>query len=267
VSTVATKTALEVLRCQPETTRAGQVLYALTKAAVSMGFDVSTTLSYAGASPWLLIWGPGAPERRDLIARHVAAGGRAIALDLAYWNRTHKVRVSIDAAHPQAWVMQKTWPATRLESDRPIIRRMWKADGPILIAGIGVKAQTQYGPAIVADWEASMRAQCEARWPGRRIIQRPKPPTGLLPPVEGVLNGMSLVITWHSNIAVDAVRLGIPVVCRDGAAAAICPAELPDEPLPVPVEVRDRFLANLAWFQWAPQEAFAMWRFLQELIG
>ena len=74
-------------------------------------------------------------------------------------------------------------------------------------------------------------------------------------------------MTWHSNIAVDAIALGIPAVCVDGAAAAVCPAELPEEVRPFDPALRDRFLANLAWFQWAPSEARECWAFLRGLLG
>jgi hypothetical protein len=56
-------------------------------------------------------------------------------------------------------------------------------------------------------------------------------------PIEHVLAGASLVVTWHSNVAVDAIRLGIPVICREGAAAAVCPSELgADDPRPLDPE-------------------------------
>lgn len=261
----ATATAVELIRCQPETWRAGQALRALENTAGRAEIDLTVTTAYSGHAPWLLLWGPGAPDRRDLMQRHVAAGGRAIALDLAYWNRGVKTRLSIDAAHPQAWVMRKRLPARRLAQDLPFIGNLWKPTGPILIAGIGTKAKAQYG-AVVDDWEQQMTEACLKRWPSRSFVIRPKP-QGFTGSIEDVLRGMSLVITWHSNIAVDAIRCGIPVVCRDGAAAAVCPSELPDEPTPLPVETRDRFLANLAWFQWAPYEASGCWTFLKELLS
>jgi hypothetical protein len=61
--------------------------------------------------------------------------------------------------------------------------------------------------------------------------------------------------------------MGIPVVCRDGAAAAVCPNLLTDHPEPLSPDVRQRFLANLAWFQWRDDEAESLWRFLQELLA
>jgi hypothetical protein len=82
-----------------------------------------------------------------------------------------------------------------------------------------------------------------------------------------VLAGSSLLVTWHSNVAVDAIRMGIPVVCREGAAAAVCPSELPETIAPMADDVRDRFLANLAWFQWRPDEAPEFWRWVPEVLA
>lgn len=264
--TGAASVAVELLRVQPETYRAGDALNALRDAAGRVGIDLVMTQTYWGASPWLLFWGPGAPARADIMRQHVAAGGRAIAMDLAYWNRAGKTRVSIDAAHPQAWVMKTDLPRTRFTLDAPRVANLWKENGPIIIAGIGKKAQVQYGAETVDAWEDEMSAACQARWPDREVVRRPKPLT-VGPAVEGALNGASLVVTWHSNVAVDAIRLGIPAVCRDGAAAAVCPSELPDEPQPLSVDVRDRFLSNLAWFQWAPGEAAACWAWLQQVLA
>lgn len=261
---VATRTAVELLRFAPETPRAADMLNALITAAGASGIELTPTNRYDGMAEWLLFWGPGAPERSAIMRQHVANGGRAIALDLAYWSRATKVRVSIDAAHPQAWVMRRDLSPARLLIDRPPVGHAWKPNGPIIIAGIGQKAKAQYGAQVDA-WEAAMAVACRERWPDRTVAYRPKPRfTG--PQIDGELRGAGLVITWHSNVAVDAIRMGIPVVCRDGAAAAVCPCELPDNPAPLPVDVRDRFLSNLSWFQWSPGESQAMWAFLKDLL-
>jgi hypothetical protein len=191
-----------------------------------------------------------------------------IALDLAYWSRDRKIRVSIDAPHPQAWVMRRDWPGERLNGDCPAIRDAWNPDGPVLIAGIGRKATVQYGGGVVEQWEARMERDCRLR--GWRVARRPKPVTPQeIARIDDALAGHSLVITYHSNVAVDAIRLGIPVVCVDGAAAAISQAQLPPAaPEQVPREVRLRFIKNLAWFQWDPaREAAACWAWLRELLA
>ncbi len=265
MTAIATRTTVGLLRLQPEIPRAGLALHALARSAGSVGLACTSTDTYDASASWLVLWGPGRPDREALIRQHVAAGGHAIALDLAYWSRQTKVRLSIDAPHPQAWVMRRPLSRSRWLADPAPVSNQWDPTGPIVIAGLGRKATVQYG-AAVETWEAAMRTACHARWPDRRIVSRPKP---LVPDpqIDRALTGASLVITWHSNVAVDAIRLGIPVVCRDGAAAAVCPSELPDDPQPLPVDVRDEFLCNLAWFQWSPDESVACWRFLQEVLA
>lgn len=267
---------VEILQFQIESHRAQRWLTTMAEGARQAGLLVQRTLTYRGLAPWLVLWGPGAPLRADLMRRHVMNGGRVVALDLAYWNRDRKVRVSIDTAHPGAFVMRRDRPADRFAHDPTPVADAWRRDGPIIIAGLGDKARVQYGGPLIDQWEARMMRDCGTRWPGRRLLYRRKRigahvPTGatLAPdtPIDHVLAGASLVITWHSNVAVDAIRLGVPVVCHDGAAAAVCPSELgPEDPQQLAPDVRSRFLANLAWFQWAPEESTACWTFLQELL-
>ncbi len=196
--------------------------------------------------------------------RQLAAGGHVLACDLAYWDRQRKVRVSIDAAHPQAWVMTRDWPRDRWQADGLRTEDAWNPDGPVLLAGIGEKARVQYG-AAVEPWEARIIAECRRR--GRTVVLRPKPRVAAIP-IDQALRGCGVCVTWHSNVAVDAIRLGIPVICQDGAAAAVCASDLSPDTMPHPLDptVRDRFLANLAYFQWAPTEAAGCWRFLRTLL-
>ncbi len=171
--------------------------------------------------------------------------------------------------------MRRDWPVTRRLDDPVLTASWWDPAGPVIVAGIGAKARIQYGVEATLAWEGAQIAEAKARW-GRPVLYRRKKVTDPLPagavvapelPIESLLRETSLVITWHSNVAVDAIRLGIPVVCRDGAAAAICPSVLGADHVPLPVEVRTRFLDNLAWFQWTPSEAGACWTWLQELMA
>jgi hypothetical protein len=269
--------AVELLHFTPESTRTHEVFVALQRTAVVEGVSVRSTSDYRGQAKWLVLWGPGDPVRATLMDRHVAAGGHAIALDLSYWDRDRKFRVSIDAAHPAQWVMRHDWPSDRFARERVPVASKYKANGPVLIAGIGDKARVQYGAQAVSRWESDMMRACQERWPGRLVLYRKKKPGSPVPadaqvvpmfPIDEALNGLSLLVTWHSNVAVDAIRMGIPVVCMDGAAAAVCPSVLGvEDPKPLPEDVRDRFLANLAWFQWAPTEARACWSFLRGLLA
>lgn len=279
MSATLTTTEVEFVVYQPMVDRARAFFQAMAHAAPSVGVRVRRASSYQGQCAWMMFWGPGDPVRAADMARHVSAGGRAIAWDLAYWHRDRKLRVSIDAPHPQAWVMRRDLSESRLRADRVTVADRWQPTGPIVIAGLGDKARIQYGAATVDAWEREMALSCRERWPDRQIVYRKKKATTPTPswtttvssgatPIESVIAGASLVITWHSNVGVDSIRLGIPVICRDGAAAAVCPSTLgSDDPQPLAPDLRQRFLANLAWFQWTPNEAPQCWTFLRELLA
>jgi hypothetical protein len=87
--------------------------------------------------------------------------------------------------------------------------------------------------------------------------------------IEAVLASASLVVCRHSNVAVDACRMGIPVVCNDGAAAAIYPSRLEDEAMQPSFETRAEFLRRLAWWQWSAAEmsSGAIWPWLTGVLN
>lgn len=267
---------VELLTFAPQSVRTEHLYRELQKATSRTHVTMRQTTAYRGGSDVLMLWGPGAPNRWPAMQAQIAAGGHVLAWDLAYWDRDRKLRVSIDAAHPQRWVMQKDFPAGRLEADRIPVANRWNPTGPVVVAGLGRKARVQYGEATVAQWEAEMIAAAQRRWNRpvqyrRKQQDAPVPAGGVLAsdgPIEQVLAGASLVVTWHSNVAVDAIRLGIPVICKDGAAAAVCPSSFGvEDPAPLAPAIRDRFLRNLAWFQWAPDEASACWRWVREVLA
>lgn len=266
---------VHVLHVAPQTGRAKAALQAISAAAAHARHVVSDSNVHGLAAPAdvLVLWGPGEPSRIAITQQHVATGKHVVALDLAYWQRETKFRVSIDAAHPHGAVMRRDLSPSRLLADGIRLEHAWEPTGPVIVAGIGDKATVQYG-AVVRDWEDTMIAEARAR--GYAVQYRRKKQDGAIPhdvtptrdgPIDPVLRGAALVITWHSNVAVDAIRLGIPVICRDGAAAAICPPTWPERLAPPDDALRARFLANLAWFQWAPSEADACWAFLLEVLA
>lgn len=273
---IALMVTIELLSFATLSQRALSVYRAL-QAAVPAQVRLLTTTRYHGDSQLLMLWGPGGPDRFAPMAAQLAAGGHVLALDLPYWQRDQKFRVSIDAPHPQRWVMRRDWPGSRFTADRVAVENRWNPTGPIVVAGIGRKARVQYG-AAVDQWETQMMASAARRWPDRPVLYRQKQADAPAPagarllsttrPIEEILAGASLLITWHSNVAVDAIRMGIPVICHDGAAAAVCaPTFGVEEPAPLDAPIRDRFLRNLAWFQWAPGEASACWRWLSEALS
>lgn len=259
----ASKLAVEMLRFTPQSHRTAVLFESLRQAAAAEHIEVVDSAVYRGHASWLMLWGPGAPNRFEAMRRQVEAGGHVIAFDLAYWDRFNKIRVSIDGPHPQAWVMRRDWPRSRVLSDGIRVEQVWNPKGHVVVAGIGEKATVQYGATTVAQWEAEMIAEATRR--GYEVRYRPKRNGGGA--IDDCLRGAAALITWHSNVGVDAIRMGVPVICRDGAAAAVCPSEWPDGLRPLSTDLRDRFLANLAWFQWSAEEAPLLWRFLAELLA
>lgn len=268
--------SVELLIFTPQSPRGTQMLEAFQHTLTKTDVRVTRTESYQGQSDILMLWGPGAPNRWPPMQAQAAKGGHTVAWDLPYTQRDTKCRCAIDAPHPQAWLFRKEWPAERLAQSEMPVSNGWNPDGPVLVAGIGPKAKVQYGAATVEDWEAQMIAACQKR--GQVVRYRRKngqgaPPAGVIlaeqGSIEQALDGASLLMTWHSNVAVDAIRMGIPVVCRDGAAAAVCPSVLSDRQPPLAAEVQRRFLQSLAWFQWGTttKEAAECWRFLKELLA
>jgi hypothetical protein len=251
----------ELLRFELQTQRSTQVCAAVKAGAAAVGVPVCESTQYRGDRDVLVLWGPGHPARFGPMRRQVEAGGHVLALDLAYWQRDRKFRVSIDGAHPQSWVMRRAMPATRLAADGVKTVSVWNPDGPVVVAGLGEKARVQYGASTIDRWEADMVTAVHGY--GRRVVYREKKAPGT---INQALEGASALITWHSNAAVDAIRLGVPAVCRDGAAAAVCSTTYAPTLQPLLPEVRDQFLANLAWFQWAPDETPAMWHWVREVL-
>ncbi len=101
------RTAVELLRFEPQSDRTAILFSSLKGAAAAAHVEVQDGEQYHRSAPWLMLWGPGAPNRFGPMASQIAAGGRVIAFDLAYWNRDKQVRVSIDGPHPQRFVMQR----------------------------------------------------------------------------------------------------------------------------------------------------------------
>lgn len=266
--------SVELLTFCPQSPKGLQMFDALQQALPGRGVRVTRTdTSYQGRSDVLMLWGPGAPNRWPAMSDQAARHRPTVVFDLAYWARDTKIRCSINDPHPQHWVMRKDWPATRLRADGIVCSDQWNPDGHVLLAGIGPKAKVQYGAALVEAWEAEMIVACRAR--GRVVRYRRKNARGDAPigvpaadtgSIEAALAGASLLVTWHSNVAVDAIRMGIPVVCRDGAAAAVCSSVLTDRPKPLASDVRTQFLQNLAWFQYSTGEAGLFWGWLNEAL-
>lgn len=247
----------------PHIARRGRAMLEAMIAAAPIRCHV--TEQYEGRAAMLMSYGLGHRVRRQWTSAHVENGGKLVGWDMGYWDRDHTMRVTVGGDHPKAL---PDMPATR---SVPTLREDCDPSGPIILVGMGRKSREQFG-LWGQQWELRTLAAIRAAYPGRRVLYRPKKPEQM-PGVEiaegeiaDVLRGASLVVCRHSNVAVDACVAGVPVVCEDGAARALYGSDLAAPVIPS-VAQRQRFLENLAWWQWLPTEAREAWRFLLTVCG
>lgn len=257
------------------------LLRALYRGAGLVGIDARVMQAYQPRHGAVLVtYGMGGDDRLPAARAHLAAGGRLIAWDAGYWHRKLSemqrcYRVSIDGFHPPQFVMKGAHPGAQRWKESGLQQVSGgNPAGPILLAGNAPKSI-----AIGArGWTAAQAADIRAAFPGSQISYRPKPKKPAERDVEydllstcataQALDEASLVVCRHSNIAVDACLAGVPVVCEDGAAAAIYPCDLRRADEQPSAEVRTEFLHRLAWWQWSPAECAAgdPWPFLLRML-
>lgn len=219
--------------------------------------------------PLLMTYGVGHPERLKQTEAHRKAGGTVVMWDIGYFGRgkdTEKaLRLSVNDWHPQRLLDRVPLDGSRWDSYGITLREDFNAKGPIILVGLGPKTR-----AIIADtnWEAIALTRLRRRFPRARIIYRPKPrriypplpvPTDARTPIEELLQGASLVVCRHSNVAVDAAIAGVPFEASDGAAKWL-------DGKPYTRENRLEFLRRLAWFNWRPDEAAQAWKVIQRCV-
>lgn len=258
----------EVLFDPKMSKRGRAIIHAMFNAARFAGIRAIQSHQRTGIAPWLMTYGMGHSHRKLMTQAHTRAGGRVIGWDLGYWNRDHNMRLTIDQDHPQHLIEDRD--PSRFDSYGIQLRDDYKANGPIIIAGLGAKSRKHLGYRGM-EWEQKMLAKVRSAYPGARILYRSKRPEhfsgcpAISGAIEQALKGASLVVCHHSNVAVDACIAGVPVVCADGAAAALYNNDLSNPVIPS-YEERLRFLRNLAWWQWHPSEAKEAWTFIKAIL-
>lgn len=239
------------------------MLTTLRDEAERQGMTIRFSEKYHGDAELLVIYGYGGPHS-SIWKQHVAAGGHAAMWDVSYFGFRY-LRVSIDREHPTSEQIRKTPnESSRFDDQRLSMRDDYSPEGHIVLVGMGPKVRRYLG-ASALDWEQRRYAELCSRFPGRRIVYRPKPrrefprlpcETDNQSEIGAVLKGASLVVCRHSNVALDAVLAGIPYECEDGIARWLPMTDYS-------VERRLDLLRRAAWWQWCPDEAAEAWRFIK----
>lgn len=266
--------SLEILITGDESAIGTAFLKAMPEKAKRVGMDVSVTKTYEGKSHWLSMFGIGSPNRNGPRLEHIKKGGHVACWDLGYWHRGKDparahLRVSINHTHPTlAYMDASPVSNARWVSQGIRLREDYKEDGHIVVVGMGPKSRRFLN---INNWEVETLKRVQSRFPGRKIVYRPKP-QGLrdphIPwkhvdgtsPIDALLNGAALAICRHSNVAVDACIQGIPVECEDGAALWL----YKNNPKPNIMQRID-FLSRVSWWQWGIPELDQAWEFLDSV--
>lgn len=223
------------------------------------------------------MYGCGSPEKGELMKLHKGPRRHVVCWDIGYFSRGKKgnrdfFRVCVDGLHPSIAQVEGTpEEPDRFAMHGITLRDDFDPTGHIIVVGLGRKSREGLG---LTTWEAQALARARERFPGRKIIYRPKPtlrryPDGVqwdrvdgVTPIEELLKGAALVICRHSNVALDACVAGIPVECEDGIAAWLYSRTTHPDP-----GQRLGLLRRAAWWQWRRAETRQAWEFLKSFVG
>lgn len=245
----------------------------LFRAARSQGLRCAMSRHYQPCE-MLVIFGLGGEDRYRVGMDHMVSGKPLISWDLGYWSRNvrrRKYRVSLNGFHPSQVMFGPRPSGDRFNSGgQQLTTVRHKKDAPILLIGSSPKS-IKVG---AKGWSAAASREIREQFPEHRVIYRPKPrrpverdvdydglSTG---PIETILPRVSLVYCLHSNVAVDACKMGVPVIAKDGAAALIYPNRLCDYQNQPSAELREEFLHRLAYWQWSEEETESFWNWFFE---
>ncbi len=260
---------------------AAAMLEGITKLGDLAKLQNSTTFNGIPDADIAVFYGFNEPLRR-VFDTYVAAGLKAVCVDLGYWGRKelnpilgyHKI--SVNDRHPTAYFQRVAHDGSRAARFRLAIAP-WRAKGEhILLAGMGEKSAECEG-FEPEQWEREAIAAIR-QVSDRPIIYRPKPSwkeaqriegAGFAPKavqLESLFPRCHAVVTHHSNVAVEALVAGIPVFSFKGAGAVLSSNDLSAIEKPIMPGGRHQFVNDLAWTQFHNSEmkSGVAWRHLKD---
>lgn len=208
---------------------------------------------------------------RDVMRDYIAAGRKAIYIDLGYWGRHaggrrqgfHKIIVN--GRHPTAYYQNiKHTPDRWKRFNFPISQWVTRPGGAVLVAGTSAKGANFEGFEYM-EWEKKTIDRLK-KITSRRIIYRPKPTCPLACPIAGVsysppgeslhnaLSKAAVVVSHHSNTNIEAILAGICSWTQEGVAIDQSQNDL--DKVEELIQRRDRlqWVSDIAYTQWNVQE-------------
>lgn len=192
--------------------------------------------------------------------------------DLGYWREDdaarslldRKIRISLDAQQPDWHLRKRVHPLDRFNALNLNVTPVRERGAHVLVCGHDPLQARRHGYAY-GQWEAQTIARLSVITK-RELVLRVKPGC---PPIEipGVAQSTHArassaireawaVVCLTGNIGADAILHGVPVCAEHGPGAVYMPLSLYniDEACPLPDVLRERALADLAYWQWSMSE-------------
>lgn len=247
------------------------LMQAVHAGALRVGIDSILTATQRRPDATVVLYGLGGLDRVRYATRT-----DVVSFDMGYWDRKgldRKCRVSVGGFHCPSLIFNGPDPGEERLGPLKVAEQVTR-DGPIMLVGNGPKSEA----VGASGWSAQKLAEIRATFPGRTVMYRPKPRRPLerdvvadivsTEPIDEALGKVSLVVCRHSNVAVDACKAGVPVVCDDGAAASIYPATLAGRADQPSLQRRQEFMRRLAYWQWSQSEceSGAFWNWIRGVL-
>lgn len=204
---------------------AQRALLALASSANSFGINTHVT---RGGIPTtqgdvLVTYGAGGDLQRAAINHYRGSGLRTVCLDLGYWNRTIQgnprcFRFAVDSRHPQQSQVGRATPCQHTVTSQRVrlIRDAYDPRGHYLFAKMGAKSVRAFPDAVRREGELLKAAQAAF---GSALVVREKTKLAESQPIDHVLQACAGVITYSSNVALDAALFRIPSFSIEGVTA------------------------------------------------
>ena len=220
----------------------------------------------------------------------LAYGTHFVYFDKAYlsrggWRSEHPAvyrRFSLDSFHPFHYFQSVPHPPDRWEALGIKLRPLRKTGEHIVVAGCSQKFGEWCGINVI-EYDRWMVSEIRSRTK-RPIVYRPRPVRTALPPIPGTtysgrsrkiwdeLHNAHALVTFSSNVAVDALLWGIPVfVLGPSIARPISNHDLSaiENPWFPTDEERYQWCCDVAYCQWNTDEVKdgTVWQELKETIA
>lgn len=215
---------------------------------------------------------------------YIAAGKKTILMDLGYWGRTEGGRLSgyhrvvANNLHPNYYYQMITHDSNRFLKFNVDVKPKDVSGDHVLLAGMSEKAAWVFDLKPL-EYEKRMITEIR-KHTDKPILYRPKPSwKGAAPlpgttysppdePLQDALDRSFVVVTHHSNVAIDAIVNGKPcIVTGHGVGMAVSTSlDCLEEPYFPYEEKRMKWLSNIAYTQWNVKEIQAgkPWKHLKK---